>query len=108
MVKKDLERVGMLGFFDATVFSSEIGIRKPDPRIFREALARIGTEPTETVFVGDRLFDDVTGAQGVGMRAVHTRQFRADVDPTIVPDVTIDRLSELPPILERWGRPPVT
>jgi putative hydrolase of the HAD superfamily len=107
LMREDLERVGMLGFFDATVFSSEVGVRKPDPRIFREALGRIGAEPTETVFVGDRLYDDVTGAQGVGMRAVQTRQFSREVDPTISPDAAIERLSELPAVLQTWGGPPI-
>jgi len=103
LMRKDLDRVGLLAFLDVTVFSSETGVRKPDPRIFREALTRLEADPAETVFVGDRLLDDVTGAQGVGMRAVHTRQFRVEDDPSVDPDAVIDRLSELPAVLGSWG-----
>ena len=108
LMRRDLDRVGLLTYLDVTVFSSETGVRKPDPRIFREALTRLEADPTETVFVGDRLLDDVTGAQGVGMRAVHTRQFRIEEDPTVQPDATIERLSELPAVLESWGGLPAS
>ncbi len=104
LMRADLEASGLLEHLSATVFSSEVGVRKPDPRIFREALERLGVEPFGTVFVGDRLFDDVTGAQAVGMRAVHTLQFRQEPDlPGVTPDGTIRRLSELRPALRSWG-----
>jgi putative hydrolase of the HAD superfamily len=96
LMRKDLQRWGLLDHLDATVFSSEVGVRKPDPRIFQEALGRIGAEPAETVFVGDRLYDDVSGAQAVGMRGVLTRQFRQEEDPSYHPDAVIEHLKELP------------
>jgi putative hydrolase of the HAD superfamily len=101
LMDADLDRLGLGPLLDAAVFSSEVGVRKPDPRIFREALARIGAEPAETVFVGDRLYDDVSGARAVGMRTVQTRQFRAEEDPEVVPDAAIAHLRELPEVLER-------
>jgi len=102
LMRADLARLGLDGLLDATVFSSEVGIRKPDPRIFREALRRVGAKPATTVFVGDRLVDDVSGARSVGMRGVQTRQFRREVNPDVVPDAVIDHLRELPPILDGW------
>jgi putative hydrolase of the HAD superfamily len=105
LVTEDLERLGLTPFLDATVFSSEIGFRKPDPRIFQAALERLGSDPTETVFVGDRLLDDVSGAQAVGMRAVQTRQFRQEESSEVVPDAVIDHLSELPGVLAQWPGP---
>ena len=71
-------------------------MRKPDPRIFAEALERMAVGPAETVFVGDRLYDDVSGAQAVGMRAVQTRQFRQEADERYRPDAVIEHLRELP------------
>jgi HAD superfamily hydrolase (TIGR01662 family) len=103
LVREDLGRMGLAQHLDATVFSSEVGFRKPDPRIFHEALERLGTEPAETVFVGDRLYDDVSGAQAAGMRAVLTRQFRQEDDPQYAPDSVIDHLSELPGVLREWN-----
>jgi len=99
LMRADLQRWGLIDQLDATVFSSEVGVRKPDPRIFKEALKRVGAEPAETVFVGDRLYDDVSGAQAVGMRGVLTRQFRQEEDPAFQPDAVIEHLKELPDVL---------
>jgi HAD superfamily hydrolase (TIGR01662 family) len=103
LMRADLDRMGLGQPLDATVFSSELGVRKPDPRIFREALRRIEAEPGETVFVGDRLYDDVSGAQAAGMRGVLTHQFRQEDDPDYKPDAVISHLSELPAVLDRWN-----
>jgi putative hydrolase of the HAD superfamily len=56
--------------FDATVFSCSVGLRKPDPRIYRLACEQLGVEPEETMFVGDGANDELAGAERVGMRAV--------------------------------------
>jgi putative hydrolase of the HAD superfamily len=56
--------------FDATVFSCSVGLRKPDPRIYRLAFEKLGVEPEETIFVGDGANDELAGAQRVGMQAV--------------------------------------
>jgi len=103
LMRADLGRLGIEPYLQGSVFSSEVGVRKPDPRIFREALARLSAEPEATVFVGDRLYDDVSGAQAVGMRTVLTHQFRQERDPDIRPDARIDHLSELPAVLEEWS-----
>lgn len=65
-------------------------------------------EPTACAMVGDRLRDDVDGAQAVGMKAIWKRTDKAWAQPDQVPqEVTplavIDRLSELPPILAQWN-----
>jgi HAD superfamily hydrolase (TIGR01509 family) len=104
LVREDLDRMGLGSRLDATVFSSEVGVRKPDPRIFREALGRLGSDSAETVFVGDRLYDDISGAQAVGMRAVLTKQFRREDDPDYEPDAVIEHITELPQALERLSR----
>jgi FMN hydrolase / 5-amino-6-(5-phospho-D-ribitylamino)uracil phosphatase len=102
LMRADLDRLGIGRYLSGSVFSSEVGVRKPDPRIFREALARIGADPATTVFVGDRLYDDVSGARAVGMRTVLTRQYRQEEDPNTKPDAVIDHLSELPAVLKEW------
>jgi len=58
------------GLFDSTVFSCAVGLRKPDPRIYRLACEQLGVEPAEAVFVGDGANDELAGAERVGMRAV--------------------------------------
>jgi len=106
LVREDLDRMSLGSRLDATVFSSEVGVRKPDPRIFREALDRLGSDPAATVFVGDRLYDDIGGAQAVGMRAVLTRQFRQEEDPEYQPDAVIEHLADLPGTLDELSGSP--
>jgi putative hydrolase of the HAD superfamily len=60
---------------DATVFSYELGVRKPDARIYRRALEAVGAKPHETVFVGDGGSDEHRGARAVGMHTVLVTRF---------------------------------
>ena len=101
LMRADLEALGIAKHLDHALFSSEVGVRKPDPRIFRVMLERLGVEPAQAVFVGDRLLDDIGGAKGVGMRAVLTREFRQEDQDEIEPDAVIERLPELPDTVER-------
>ena len=102
LMRRDLESLGLMRYLGATTFSSEVGTRKPDPRIFRRVLEELRVDPADAAFVGDRLRDDVAGAQSLGMRGVLTRQFRQEPDePDIRPDAVIDRLSDLPGTLDR-------
>lgn len=64
------ESLGLTPYLDFTVTSAEVGSEKPHPPIFLAALARAGTEPHETVHVGDQLTSDVEGARGVGIQPV--------------------------------------
>jgi putative hydrolase of the HAD superfamily len=57
------------GLFDALVISGEVGLRKPDPEIYRLAAGRLGLEPDACVFVDD-LERNVQAAREVGMHAV--------------------------------------
>ncbi len=101
------ERDGVLTLVDGAVYTSEIPWTKPDPRAFRAAVEAVGVaDPGRCVFVGDRLFDDVYGAQSVGMRAVHVPhsaippEQRGHTEGT--PDAVVDRLAELPEVIARW------
>jgi putative hydrolase of the HAD superfamily len=88
------------GLFDAEVFSSSCGLRKPDARIYRLALDELGVEPTDALFVGDGANDELAGAERVGMRAVLIR--RPDAEPAW-PEVrawTGPRITAIPEVLE--------
>ena len=65
-----LARLGLGERFAAIVYSSEVGIEKPDPRIFAVALDRLGVAPEEAVHVGDSSREDVEGALAAGMEAL--------------------------------------
>jgi putative hydrolase of the HAD superfamily len=58
------------GLFDAVVISCEVGLRKPDERIFRHALDLLGLDAAECVFIDD-MEHNVRAAEALGLRAVH-------------------------------------
>ena len=64
------EETPFAGLFDSTVFSCSVGLRKPDPAIYRLALDELGVEANEALFVGDGANDELAGAERVGIRAV--------------------------------------
>ncbi len=104
-----LDRDGVLHLFDALVWSSDLEYTKPHAEAFLAAMAAVGVDdPADCVYVGDRLYDDISGAKSVGMRAVlvpHSdipdyQQVPVDVEP----DAVIQRLTDLPAILAEWRR----
>jgi putative hydrolase of the HAD superfamily len=65
-----MRREGVLDYFDATVFSDELGYGKPNPRIFLTAAERLELEPSNILHVGDNVENDVRGAQSAGMKTL--------------------------------------
>lgn len=61
-----LEADGLAQYFKTVVLSSKMGIRKPNPEIFREAARRVGADPSKCAYVGDNPTYDVLGARGAG------------------------------------------
>jgi putative hydrolase of the HAD superfamily len=99
---RDLRRFGLDVFFDLFTYSSEMPHTKPHPNIFLETLRRLGDVPPEAVaHVGDRLVDDIQGAQGVGMKGVLKAHPRRVPVAGITPDARIDRLDQLPAVLDQ-------
>jgi putative hydrolase of the HAD superfamily len=96
-------RDGVLSLIDGAVYTSEIDWTKPHPEAFRAAMAAVGvSDASRCVFVGDRPFDDVHGAQRAGMRAVLVPNSDVPTHPGGAPDAVVSRLAELRPLLERW------
>ena len=81
LLHRDLDELEVGQRLDFAVFSSEVGMRKPHPAIFRRALEALEVSPEEALFVGDRLYEDVRGAGEVGMTTVQAVWFRADEHP---------------------------
>lgn len=68
-LRAHLARLGLAARFDQVLDSHEEGVEKPDPRIFRIALARCGARPETTLHVGDLYHVDVAGARAAGVHA---------------------------------------
>jgi YjjG family noncanonical pyrimidine nucleotidase len=65
-----LRALDIARYFDAVVISEDVGVTKPDPKIFSIALERIGARAADTVFIGDNWTNDICGALDAGMAAV--------------------------------------
>lgn len=65
-----MEGLGLCDLVGTVVSSAEVGLHKPDPRIFELACARLGVAPERAAHVGDHEYADVLGARAVGMRPV--------------------------------------
>ena len=100
LMKEQLAALGLASYFDAVTFSSEVGVRKPHPAIYRDALDKVQVEPSRALFVGDRVREDVQGPKELGMRAVLTREWRHEDNPGTA-DFVIERLGELPAVVRR-------
>lgn len=89
----------LLQYFDVVAPSAELGVAKPDPAIFRWALARAGCEAGEAVMVGDRLDNDIAPAKRLGFRTVRVlRGLGVHHSPHSAaeePEYTIRELEEL-------------
>lgn len=102
------ERDGVLDLIDASVYSSEIPWVKPHPEAFRTILRALGGAPPErSVFVGDRLFEDIYGATSVGMRAVHIPHSNVPEHElghiSGKPHATLQSLDELLLLVDSWN-----
>lgn len=103
-------RDGLLDLIDGAVYTSEITWGKPHAEAFRAALDALGSpDPGRTVFVGDRLWDDIHGAQQAGMRAVlvpHSRiPIEQQVAVEVTPDAVVGRLGEVREVVRTWSAP---
>jgi HAD superfamily hydrolase (TIGR01509 family) len=102
-----LERDGIARYFDVWVVSDEVGLEKPDPRIFAHALQEAGAEPGRAAFVGNRLDKDVRPAKAAGLWAVWILRGEAPPEPTArqlaEADAVVGTLAELPDALQRLG-----
>ena len=86
-----------------TVLSSEMARSyKPQPELFLEMLARLALRAEETVYVGDRHYEDVHGARSVGMHAVWINRGDRDLrDDLPAPTHAIKGLTELPSTVQK-------
>lgn len=69
-----LDKMGILKFFDLTLFSNEVGYLKPHPEIFLHASEALGVSPPRMLHVGDDVKTDIEGARQVGMQTLLVKE----------------------------------
>jgi len=74
----ELQSVNLEDFFQTVVVSGDLGYRKPDIRLFKQALDALQLAPQEVIFVGNDMYRDVYGAHAVGMKTVFFKSNQGD------------------------------
>lgn len=100
--REKIQGANLARFFDAILISGEVGVGKPDCRIFELALEELAASPSETVMIGDSLSRDILGAQHAGLKGIWLNRSSNDVDDQIIPDAqmtSLNQIYELLPIL---------
>jgi HAD superfamily hydrolase (TIGR01509 family) len=94
--------LGLADFFDCVTLSYEVVVRKPDKRIYNEALKSLGLKADECVFVADEI-SDLEGAREVGLGTILVLQgsstFQEAKDLNFKPDFQVTHISEITKIL---------
>jgi len=95
--RRKLERYALGPLFELVLIEGELGYGKPDPRVFRSALAHFAIEPQQAWMVGDNLDADIAGAREVGIAGVWHDALGTGLPAlsSVVPERVIQRLSEL-------------
>jgi len=95
--ERQVERFALAPHFEVRIFSSVIGFRKPDARIFKAALQRLGVAAGRTLFVGNDPQADIEGAQDAGLRAALIARpgYDTAAAANVRPDLRVRTLTEL-------------
>jgi len=108
--ENNLKPYGLYKLFDAYAISEQVGVLKPDPRMFVHALTQLGIASEEygrTVMVGNNLARDIKGANALGMISVWLdwapRRSKVPADKSEIPHFTIKGPLELLALLEILG-----
>jgi putative hydrolase of the HAD superfamily len=104
VVRLHLSRLGLLEFLEVQSFSDEVGVPKPDPRIFRAAIEGLGATPGQAVHVGDLRRTDVAGGRAVGMGTIRIRGSHDDRTALPDADAVVDDHAALIAMLGHIGR----
>lgn len=99
-----LERDGLAQWIHVRAYTSNLGYSKPHRDAYFHVLERLGVAPDKAVMVGDRPIDDVWGSQQVGMRGIWRPHANCPPLGDVVPDAVIQRLDELPALIQGWSK----
>jgi HAD superfamily hydrolase (TIGR01549 family) len=94
-----IEQLEIAPLFDAIVVAGDVGIYKPDARVFHVLLDRLNVNPAEALYVGDSYRMDVVGAKGAGMQSVWVRNGNNSETDGVAPDLMVQGIDALRGVL---------
>ncbi|MEO3992773.1 MAG: HAD family hydrolase [Desulfurococcaceae archaeon TW002] len=100
-VRAMLENLRLANYFDVVVSSSSLGYNKPNPRIYKYLMRKLGLKPQEILHVGDSCINDVLSPVSVGLRAALYVGLRKDKDVALCSRLDIPILRSLSELLEK-------
>ena len=94
-----VRKAGLEPIFDSILIAGEFGASKPDPQVFNHTLECLQAAPGEAWMVGDNLYADIGGAQGVGIYGIWVDWRGSGLPPNTpaIPDRTVRTIVELHP-----------
>ena len=99
-----LKSAGITHYFEKLFISMEIGHNKPSVEFFDHCFANIpGFEKEKAIIVGDSLFSDIRGGINAGIKTCWVNPGHKTAPDHICPDYEIEKLADLPDLLERIG-----
>ncbi len=99
----DVRRVGLGEYFSFALNADMLGVAKPEPQVFLAALARAQVQPGHSIHIGDHPYDDVFGAQQVGMRTIWFNPEGHAWTGEHEPDAQVSQIAQLPDVIKRLG-----
>ncbi|CAE6950961.1 MULTISPECIES: HAD family hydrolase [Pseudomonas] len=98
----DVRRLGLADYFQFALCAEDLGVGKPDPKPFEEALRLAGVAPEHAVHIGDHQSDDIGGAKAAGLRAIWFNPQGRIWEGETAADGEVHSLAELPALLDSW------
>jgi len=101
VLNRHIRELGLYEFFEFIYYSYMFNKRKPHPEMFLAAAKQLNLAPSEIIFVGDRIDNDMVGSIGVGMTPV-LKKAHSNFKKNVPPQVTqINSISELPALVDK-------
>jgi len=105
--RRKLDASGLSRFFDEVVIAGEVGIGKPDVRVFELLLSRMGTNPCDAAMVGNSLRSDIQPANALGMTSIWVNRAGKPNDGAVRPSFEVASLAgilgaESPVVPDTW------
>jgi putative hydrolase of the HAD superfamily len=78
---KKLKNSGIYHYFSTITTSEEVGVKKPNPKVFKMALKKANANPNQSIMIGDSFEADILGAKNIGMNTLFYN-YRNEIIPS--------------------------